>query len=199
MKKNDYKRKTPQRRSTHKTTSRPWNWLLIGLLIGFTLPVFIYFKAAHKHAREKLFQKNDIEAVDISEEQDSPKKSRHIVNVAKKLHHKGNKDTKNNDYDFYNMLSNQEEPGTTKTEQSSNEKTSQYVLQTGAYKTFDEADQQKAELIVLGFDVFISKVMQNDTVLHRVNIGPFNSLNKAKLMQKELQQNNIESIVLPLK
>lgn len=199
MKKNDYKRRSPQRRSAHKTSSKPWNWLLLGLLIGFTLPVLIYLKATHKHGREKISQKNDIEAVDIREEQEIPKKSKHLINIAKKLHHKEDKNTKNNDYDFYNMLSSQEDPGTTKTEQLSSEKTSQYVLQIGAYKTFDEADRQKAELIVMGFDVFISKAMQNDTLLHRVNIGPFNTLNKAKLVQKELQQNSIESIVLPLK
>ena len=50
-----------------------------------------------------------------------------------------------------------------------------YSLQSGAYGVLENADQQKINLIIAGFDARITELYRNNKVLYAVRIGYFNS------------------------
>ncbi|MCK4608793.1 MAG: SPOR domain-containing protein [Gammaproteobacteria bacterium] len=71
----------------------------------------------------------------------------------------------------------------------------QYFLQVAAVKDADAADHLKAELALLGFDVYIDQIKVQGQKLNRVNIGPYSSKQAAKTDQKRLTENKIQSIL----
>jgi cell division protein FtsN len=60
------------------------------------------------------------------------------------------------------------------------------ILQAGSYKLWQDADQRKAELALLGLESRVNKVKLNDgTTWYRVELGPFpttEALNHARSM-----------------
>ena len=71
-----------------------------------------------------------------------------------------------------------------------------YILQTGSFKTASDADEMRAELLLMGLDVFIREVEIEDETWHRVIVGPLETdlaLNRA---QDKLAQAQIESLPL---
>ena len=48
-----------------------------------------------------------------------------------------------------------------------------YFLQTGSFRSIDDADRMKAKLSLLGFNVSIQSVNVNGTDYQRVRVGPF--------------------------
>ncbi len=76
------------------------------------------------------------------------------------------------------------------------ENKTQYFLQIATFKNYFAADRLRAKLALLGFDVYIDKIKsKNDTVLNRINVGPYFSSKAAKSDQKRLDENNINSVV----
>ena len=55
-----------------------------------------------------------------------------------------------------------------------------YSLQSGAYGVLENADQQKINLIIAGFDARITELHRNNKVLYAVRIGYFNSKEDAR-------------------
>ena len=55
-----------------------------------------------------------------------------------------------------------------------------YSLQSGAYSILENADQQKINLIIAGFDARITELYRNNKVLFAVRIGYFNSKEDAR-------------------
>jgi cell division protein FtsN len=71
----------------------------------------------------------------------------------------------------------------------------QYALQVSSVQNPIDADHLRAELSLLGFDVYIEKTKITDKIWNRVNIGPYFSPQAAKTDQKRLAENNIKSIL----
>ncbi|MCK4869760.1 MAG: SPOR domain-containing protein, partial [Gammaproteobacteria bacterium] len=71
----------------------------------------------------------------------------------------------------------------------------QYVLQIAVVKKFAEADRLKAELALLGFDAFVTKVKSRGGEINRVLVGPYFSKKAAVIDQRRLMQNQIKSIL----
>ena len=55
-----------------------------------------------------------------------------------------------------------------------------YSLQSGVYGVLENADQQKINLIIAGFDARITELYRNNKVLYAVHIGYFNSKEDAR-------------------
>ena len=55
-----------------------------------------------------------------------------------------------------------------------------YSLQSGVYGVLENADQQKINLIIAGFDARITELYRNNKVLYAVRIGYFNSKEDAQ-------------------
>ena len=96
-------------------------------------------------------------------------------------------------FDFYTILP-KEQVHVTDLATTKNSK-DQYFLQIAAMANDADADHLKAELSLLGFDVYTKKIKKNNTVLTEINIGPYFSEQAAKADQKRLADNKIDSLL----
>ncbi len=80
------------------------------------------------------------------------------------------------------------------------EKKISYILQTGSFKKLTDADSLKARLAFLGITSKIQKVtIDNKDTWHRVQIGPIVGRQQVDILQKQLQQNKIEFLLMRAK
>ena len=115
-------------------------------------------------------------------------------------------------FDFYKILPNrevnlsewvEEEParaGSPPAETAPPEQPGLYILQVGSFKTYDAADQLKAELALVGIDADIQRVViDGQEVLHRVRIGPFRDAARIEETRRRLVAHDMDFMVLRLK
>jgi cell division protein FtsN len=75
-----------------------------------------------------------------------------------------------------------------------------YVLQVGSFKKMEEADRLRASLALLGVESSVQVVRLGDgEQWHRVRVGPFEDMERAKQIRVRLTQNKIKSILLQVK
>jgi cell division protein FtsN len=72
------------------------------------------------------------------------------------------------------------------------------MIQTGAFKSAQDADAMRARLALLGLDARVSQVTQDGgaTVLYRVRIGPYRELDDLSGIRRTLSENGIEAQVV---
>ena len=71
-----------------------------------------------------------------------------------------------------------------------------YVLQAGSFSSYADADRMKAHLALLGVVSAIQKVTVDDTVYHRVRIGPIKSLDVLNRTRQRLQEAQVEVLMI---
>ena len=74
-----------------------------------------------------------------------------------------------------------------------------YHLQAGSFNTPRDADERRAELLLLGLTAFIETKPIKGVTWHRVMIGPFESDTDLSRAQSLLATNNFESIPISTK
>ena len=73
-------------------------------------------------------------------------------------------------------------------------------LQAGAFHTAADADRIRASIILLGLNAQVEKITNDKSkTLHRVQVGPFNSVDELKKAQALLNDNHINAIAAPKK
>jgi len=78
--------------------------------------------------------------------------------------------------------------------------TESYMLQLASFKSFADADQLKAKLSLLGFNVSIQTISAtNGEQWFRVRTGPYNQLSQAEQDREQLKHQQINSILLKLR
>lgn len=113
-------------------------------------------------------------------------------------------------FDFYSVLpemevivpksDEQDLRDTTDTETLSHRNNETYLLQVGSFRTNEDADRRRAELILQGFEASIQKAeMSNGDVWHRVMVGPFSNANAMARSQDKLVAVGIESLPIKIK
>ncbi len=71
-----------------------------------------------------------------------------------------------------------------------------YLIQVGSFKERTEAEQQKANLALLGIESRIEKVtIDNGQTWHRVNIGPEKDPRRVETILARLEENEIKALV----
>jgi len=71
------------------------------------------------------------------------------------------------------------------------------MIQTGAFKSAQDADAMRARLALMGLDARVSQVNQDAaTVLYRVRIGPYRELDDLSGIRRTLSENGIEAQVV---
>jgi cell division protein FtsN len=71
-----------------------------------------------------------------------------------------------------------------------------YLIQVGSFKERTEAEQQKANLALLGIESRIEKVViDNGQTWHRVNIGPEKDPRRVETILARLEENEIKALV----
>lgn len=71
-----------------------------------------------------------------------------------------------------------------------------YYLQTGAFRSKDEAQAMLARVIMLGLPVHIEAAEANGTAINRVRVGPFKGIDDMNRARTRLGDDKIESAVV---
>ena len=71
---------------------------------------------------------------------------------------------------------------------------STYHLQAGSFSDARDADERRAELLLLGLTVFVVKKEVKEGIWYRVMIGPFQSETYLNRAQSLLAANDVSSI-----
>jgi cell division protein FtsN len=79
---------------------------------------------------------------------------------------------------------------------SPQEEKTEYVIQAGAFRKSEQADNLKAKLALHGIIAYIETVNVNSDTWHRVRIGPVKNISQLNKTRKRLKDNGIDSIVV---
>lgn len=71
-----------------------------------------------------------------------------------------------------------------------------YVLQVGSFNALADADRRQASLALLGIESRIQRVTIDDSVFHRVRIGPITNLESLNRVRRQLQDAGIDSMLM---
>lgn len=75
-----------------------------------------------------------------------------------------------------------------------------YIIQVGSFKKLSDADGFRAKLALLGIESKVQTVtIDNQDTWHRVQVGPIAGRDQADKLQKQLKDNNINSMLLRAK
>lgn len=102
-------------------------------------------------------------------------------------------------WDFYDIFPRSEVPVEAYAEDGSKEQVEgpyAYLLQAGSFRNADDADQLRARLILIGFDVFTRQIEKDGTTWNRVLVGPIDSATEMERQRRKLAEANIPSIAL---
>ena len=169
-----------------------WFWLLGGILIGLGVAAFLMIKGYLPEIKQHLPSVDDsasgkTESALVEDEVAESKKPR---------------------YDFFTVLPEMEvvvpeqelkrkadkaDPATSTTVQKTQD---YYILQTGSFRSANDAEQMKARLALLGSMATVQKVTVNGQTWHRVRIGPFQGARTADDMRRMLSDNKIDTLVM---
>jgi len=78
-------------------------------------------------------------------------------------------------------------------------KSTQYMIQAGAFRRTKDADARKATLALLGIESHIEQKQRGNVIWNRVKIGPYSNAVTIDHIKKRLKQNNIDIVVMEVK
>lgn len=71
-----------------------------------------------------------------------------------------------------------------------------YFIQAGAYRTQEDADQQRARLVLIGVQAKVTEREQAGRTVYRVRVGPFSKKDDADKVKDRLDNNSIETALV---
>ena len=71
-----------------------------------------------------------------------------------------------------------------------------YFVQAGAYRTPEDAEQQRARLLLLGMQAKVTEREQAGRTVYRVRVGPFDKKDDADKVKDRLDNNSIETALV---
>jgi cell division protein FtsN len=84
--------------------------------------------------------------------------------------------------------------------QTRSEPVESYIIQVGSFKKLSDADAFRAKLALLGIESKVQTVtIDSKETWHRVQIGPVAGRSQADSLQKQLRENDIDSLLLRAK
>lgn len=166
-------RRNTRRKPARKTKVPAWIWLLIGLLAAAL--IFLLFFIAQQ--RPSLVQKKN--TLQNSESDTKIPKPR---------------------FDFYEILEQRTlEVPDHSDEITANKPDNIFYLQAGSFRNSDDADELRAELLLLNFEAFVEQGSHQNQTWHRVIVGPFESRSKVAKARSVLVSNDLSPLLLKRK
>ncbi len=96
---------------------------------------------------------------------------------------------------FYNDLKNMEVKVDDDEVAEREQETYNYALQAGSFKNRDDANQQRAEIMLMGLDAKIeSRTSESGTEWHRIIVGPFTSRSDLAKARSTLINNDVPTM-----
>lgn len=212
-----YKSSNAKRNKTRHSFSKNKISFLVNFLYGifggilitiFLTVLFYYLKNNDKlpiHSKKLISSKAKIYS------------NKPAISINHNAKHRGNKKTKisseqlqsANNYDFYNLLSNEQKSNTPTNTQTnaqinhpstsaSETTTSNYLLHLGTFTKLTAADELKAQLTLHGFEVNIETITssaQKDPI-YKVTLGPFASQSVAIVKKSQLDVAGFKNILI---
>lgn len=71
-----------------------------------------------------------------------------------------------------------------------------YFIQAGAFRTPEDAEQQRARLLLLGMQAKVTEREQSGRTVYRVRVGPFDKKEEADKVKERLDNNSIETALV---
>ncbi len=71
-----------------------------------------------------------------------------------------------------------------------------YFIQAGAFRTPEDAEQQRAKLLLMGFQAKVTEREQSGRTVYRVRLGPFEKKDDADKAKEKLDGNSIETALV---
>ncbi len=71
-----------------------------------------------------------------------------------------------------------------------------YFIQAGAFRTTEDAEQQRARLLLLGMQARVTEREQAGRTVYRVRVGPFDKKDDADRVKDRLDNNSIETALV---
>ncbi len=71
-----------------------------------------------------------------------------------------------------------------------------YFIQTGAFRTPEDAEQQRAKLSLMGYQAKVTEREQSGRTVYRVRLGPFDKKDDADKTKEKLDSNAIETALV---
>ena len=182
----DYAHKANGGRQTAGGGMPGWIWLLVGVALGFAGAVGYYIsrpaqvEAALEKVAEKKSEKKKIEI---------PPKEKSRFTFYELLP----------DYEVVIPKEDLKDRKATPAPDASAPATStgRYLIQVGSFKDRGEAEQQKANLALLGVESRIEKVtIDNKQTWYRVRIGPEQDQRRVETILARLEENGVKALVM---
>lgn len=110
-------------------------------------------------------------------------------------------------FDFYTILPSQEvvvpdpEPPAKKEPKPGDKQAKPvpegvYYLQVGSFRSLDDANGMRAQVILLGTEASIQSVTIDRDIWHRVRVGPYKNLARLREVRKRLRDNRVETLLI---
>jgi cell division protein FtsN len=71
-----------------------------------------------------------------------------------------------------------------------------YFVQTGAYTNTDDAEQQRAQLAMMGYKAKVTEREQNGRTVYRVRLGPFDKRDAANVTKDKLDDAGLDAALV---
>ena len=71
-----------------------------------------------------------------------------------------------------------------------------YFIQAGAFRTPEDAEQQRAKLSLMGFQAKVTEREQSGRTVYRVRLGPFDKKDEADKTKEKLDSQSIETALV---
>lgn len=164
-------------RKTDKPATKPrlpsWIWFISGVIVT----LFTQF----------LFHLTQVDTSNLPKEIGEKKTPATVVEKAP--------EKKRPKIEFYNTLKNREVKVPTNVVKAREQESYNYALQAGAFKKRQDAEQQRAEIILMGLDASIeSRKNKSGTLYHRIIVGPFTSRSTLSSARNKLIANDMPSM-----
>lgn len=178
-----------------------WVWMLGGLSIGLFVAFLVYLNnsthPSQKNALVEVIKNTFSDVREVKKEKSKPP-------PPPKLAKKANTQQEKHSFDFYYILPElevrvpDEELVEEKTAPNSNAATSEinYIVQAGAFRQFNQADNLKAKLALNGFVAKIHTIKKADGTWHRVLIGPLQNITRLNQTRKKLGKIGVPTVVI---
>lgn len=184
-------RKKVAGRKAPKKAIPGWILLLAGMLFGLLVAVFGYINGWVP----KPDNPNDMPIAQVEETKNNTKIEDPSLTLQKEP---ALKQTEN--FDFYQTLQDMEVViDTDEISQTSNREPSTYFIQLGAFRNLVDANSLKAKIAFTGKTANIETVEVNQSIWHRVRLGPYTSSRKADVDKRNLEKNNFNPIIIKQK
>ena len=191
----DYKHRAQrQKKATQRASVAWWKWLIVILLtVSFGTFLTTLKTSAPEDGNQTIRIPIEKSSKKEPEKKEPPKTAKKPVNVSPR-------------FDFYTILPetevavpDHEIKTRAREERVGKAKDTQYIMQAGSFRNYQEADKLKARLALMGIESRIEKAKVGGTTWNRIKIGPFSKISSVNKIRSQLRKNDIDTVVMEVK